>query len=48
MEAAIYWGMKGEHERAAHEVRNAMLERQLAMLERDRARIDELAAERAG
>ena len=47
MQSAAYWGSNGVPERAVHEVRNAMLLRQLARLERDRARLEEVIAERA-
>jgi hypothetical protein len=47
METAAYWGNHGVPERAVHEARNAMLLRQLARLERDRAQLEELTAERA-
>ena len=47
MDTAAYWGSNGVPERAVHEVRNAMLLRQLARLERDRARLEELIADRA-
>jgi hypothetical protein len=41
MEAAAYWSERGERERAILEVRAAILEQQLAQLERDRAELAE-------